>query len=308
MSGLRAAAADYLALRHALGFKMERPAPLLHQFVAFMEQMGASTVTTELAVAWAKQPAAGHAYWWGYRMMVVRGFARHLQTLDPRTEVPPPDLLPRPPLRATPYLYSEADIVSLMNATDALCPALRAATYRTLVGLLVVTGMRIGEVIRLDSNDLDWTNGLLTVRDSKFGKSREIPLHPSTVEALESYVRLRDKRWPRPVAPSFFVSMAGTRLLHSSIHHTFHGLVRQAGLQRRSASCRPRLHDLRHTFAVRTLLDWYRAGLDVEVQMPRLSTYLGHVEPRNTYWYLSATPELLALAGQRLEHAWERLG
>lgn len=302
MSGLRAAAEDYLAIRRALGFKMGRPAPLLRQFVAFLEQEGVSTVTNELAVEWAKQPAAGHANWWGYRMIVVRGFARHLQTLDPRTEVPPPDLLPRPPLRATPYLYSEADIASLMNAAEALRPALRAATYRTLVGLLVVTGLRIGEAIRLDRDDLDWRNGLLTVRNSKFGKAREVPLHASTVDALKTYAWMRDQRWPS--APSFFVSKAGTRLFHSSFHHTFGELVRQAGLQRRSASCRPRPHDMRHTFAVRTLLDWYRAGLDVEAQMPRLSTYLGHVEPRNTYWYLSATPELLTLAAQRLEHAW----
>ena len=308
MNGLRAAAEDYLAMRRALGFKMGRPASLLQQFVAFMEQVGARTVTTELALAWAKQPSGGHANWWGYRMLVVRGFARHLQPLDPCTEVPPPDLLPRPPLRATPYLYSDADIVSLMNAAGALRPALRAATYRTLVGLLVVTGLRIGEAIRLDRDDLDGGNGLLTVRNSKFGKSREVPLHPSTIEALHAYAELRDQLCPRPAAPSFFVSMAGTRLIYQSFSKTFHGLVRQAGLQQRSASCRPRPHDLRHTFAVRTLLDWYRAGLDVEAQMPRLSTYLGHFEPRNTYWYLSATPELLALAGQRLEHAWEDLG
>jgi integrase len=308
MSGLHAAAEDYLALRHALGFKMERPAPLLRQFVAFLEQEAVSTVTVELAVAWAKQPGGDRRYWWGYRMMVARGFAKHLQTLDPRTEVPPPDLLPRPPLRATPYLYSETDIATLMNAAGALRPALRAATYRALIGLLVVTGLRIGEAIRLDRDDLDWTNGLLTVRHSKFGKSREVPLHPSTVEALQTYARLRDRLRPRPATPSFFVSMAGTRLLHSSFSKTFHGLVQQAGLQRQSTSCRPRPHDLRHTFAVRTLLDWYRAGLDVEAQMPRLSTYLGHVEPRNTYWYLSATPELLALAGQPLEHAWGDIG
>ena len=304
MSELRAAAEDYLAVRHALGYKMRRPAPLLRQFVAFLEEARASTITIELAVAWAKLPGADRRYWWGYRMMVVRGFARHLQTLDPRTQVPPPDLLPRPRLRATPYLYSEADIVALMNAAGSLRPALRAATYRTLVGLLVVTGLRIGEAFRLDRDDLDRKNGLLTVRNSKFGKSREVPLDPSTVEALRSYARLRDQLCPQPAASSFFVSMAGTRLIDSGFHHTFHELVRQAGLQPRSGSCRPRPHDLRHTFAVRTLLHWYRAGLDVEAQMPRLSTYLGHVEPRNTYWYLSATPELLALAGQRLEHTW----
>jgi integrase len=304
MSMLQAAVDDYLAIRRALGFKMKHAEHLLPQFVDFLERAGAGTVTTELAVAWVKQPPAGHRNWWGLRMSAVRCFARHLQTLDPRTEVPPPDLLPMPPCRATPYLYSEADIAALMKATGALHPPLRAATYATFIGLLAVTGMRVGEVIRLDRDDLDEADGLLTVRNSKFGKSREVPLHPSTLEALQTYARLRDQLCTGPTTPSFFVSMRGTRLIYSCFHFTFHELVRQAGLRPRSASCRPRPHDLRHTFAVRTLLDWYRAGRDVETQIPLLSTYLGHFHPRDTYWYLSAAPELLTLAGQRLEHAW----
>jgi integrase len=209
-----------------------------------------------------------------------------------------------PPLRATPYLYSETDIAELMKATGALRPPLRSATYATFIGLLAVTGMRVGEALRLDRDDLDEANGLLTVRNSKFGKSREVPLHPSTVEALQTYARLRDQLFSPAAGPSFFLSMAGTRLIYNCFHFTFLRLLRSAGLQRRSPSCRPRPHDLRHTFAVRTLLGWYRAGLDVEAQMPLLSTYLGHFHPRDTYWYLSATPELLTLASQRLEHAW----
>jgi integrase len=167
--------------------------------------------------------------------------------------------------------------------------------------------MRIGEATRLDRDDLDEANGLLTVRNSKFGKSREVPLHPSTVDALQRYARLRDQLRPRPAAPSFFVSVAGTRLIYNGFHLTFLGLVRSVGLQPRSPSCRPRIHDLRHAFAVRTLLGWYRAGLDVEAQMPLLSTYLGHFHPADTSWYLSAAPERLALAGQRLEHALAKL-
>jgi integrase len=303
MSELRAAVDDYLAIRRALGYKMKEPAHLLPQFVDFLERVGASTVTTELAVAWAKQPQAVHPNWWGHRMSTVRCFARHLQTLDPRTEVPPPDLLPMSPQRATPYLYSESDITALMKAAGGLRSPLLAATYATFIGLLAVTGMRAGEAIRLDRDDLDEAKGLLTVRNSKFGKSREVPLHPTTVEALQLYARLRDQLFPRPIAPSFFVSTRGTRLIYNCFHITFLELVRQACLPRRSPSCRPRPHDLRHAFAVRTLLDWYRAGLDIEAQMPLLSTYLGHFHPRDTYWYLSATPELLALAGQRLEQA-----
>jgi integrase len=239
-------------------------------------------------------------------MGLVRGFARHLQAFDPATQVPPTDLLPRPARRAIPYLYSDTDLGALMKATRALRSPLRRATYDTLVGLLAVTGMRIGEAIRLDSDDLDWTNGLLTVRHSKFGKSRQVPLHPSTVEALAAYAQLRDQLCPQPTAQSFFVSISGARLIYNDVHWTFLQLVRRAGLQRRSATCRPRPHDLRHTFAVRTLLDWYRAGLDVEARLPLLSTYLGHFEPSNTYWYLSAAPELMALASQRLEHALEK--
>jgi integrase len=303
VSRLRAAVDDYLRIRRALGFKMERPGELLPQFVAHLEQAGAETVTTELALSWAKQPPDGHPAWWAERMGTVRGFAKHLQAFDPATQVPPPDLLPSLPRRATPFLYSNAEVVALMEAASALRPPLRAATYETLVGLLAVTGMRVGEAIRLDRDDLDWNHGLLTVRDSKFGKSREIPLHPSTVEALATYARLRDRLRPQPPAPSFFVSIAGTRLLDKNVHRTFLELVRRAGLQRRSATCRPRPHDLRHTFAMRTLLDWYRAGVEVEARLPLLSTYLGHFHPRDTYWYLSAAPELMALVGQRLERA-----
>lgn len=303
MSELHVAVNDYLTIRRALGFKLEDPSHLLPQFVDFLERAGASTVTTELAVAWAKQPPDAHPNQWGRRMSAVRCFARHLQTLVPRTEVPPPDLLPRSPRRASPYLYSEADIAALMKAAGALRSPLRAATFKTFIGLLAVTGMRTGEALRLDRDDLDEANGLLTILNSKFGKSREIPLHPSTVEALQTYARMRDELFPRPTTTSFFVSTTGTRFIYNVFHLTFLELVRQAGLQRRSATCRPRPHDLRHTFAVRTLLGWYYAGLDVEAQMPLLSTYLGHFKPCDTYWYLSATPELLALAGQRLERA-----
>ena len=305
MNELRAAVNDYLTIRRALGFKLEEPSRLLPKFVEFIEQAGAYAVTTELAVAWAKQPPDAHPNEWARRMSAVRCFARHLQTLDPRTEVPPPDLLPRSTRRATPYLYSEADITALLKAARALRSPLRAATFATLIGLLAVTGMRVGEALRLDRDDLDKANGLLTIRNSKFGKSREVPLHPSTIEALQTYARMRDELLPRQTTTSFFVSTAGTRLIYNVFHFTFLELVRQAGLQRRSVSCRPRPHDLRHTFAVRTLLGWYRAGHDVEAQMPLLSTYLGHFQPRHTYWYLSATPELLALAGQRLERARE---
>ena len=232
---------------------------------------------------------------------MVRGFAAYLHSLDPAHQVPPADLLPRRSRRATPYLYRDEEIAALLAAAGRLRFPLRVATYRTLIGLLAVTGLRVGEAIRLDRGDLDVAHELLVVRDSKFGKSREVPLHPSTMRALRGYLRLRDRLQPPPSAPALFISPAGTRLLYCNVHATFRQLRRRAGLQPRSASCRPRIHDLRHTFAIRTLLDGYQHEGDVQPRLSLLATYLGHVHPDSTYWYLSAAPELLALAGQRLE-------
>ncbi|TME25722.1 MAG: integrase [Chloroflexi bacterium] len=301
MSGLNQAVEDYLTTRRALGFKLERHGRLLPHLVGYLERAGAATVTTELALAWATQ-SEGHPDESAKRLSVARGFARYLQTLDSNAEVPAADLLARQQRRASPYLYSYADVVALMAATSTLRFPLRSATYRTLIGLLAVTGMRVGEAIGLVRDDLDWSHRRLIIREGKFGASRELPLHPSTIDALEMYARLRDQCWPQPRSP-FFISMAGTRLIHENVHWTFRRLVRHVGLQPRSASCRPRIHDLRHTFAVNTLIDWYRSGVDVGAWMPRLSTYLGHAAPAWTYWYLSATPELLSLAAARLDQS-----
>ncbi len=201
--------------------------------------------------------------------------------------------------RAVPYLYSAADVRALLAATASLRPALHAATHRTLIGLLTVSGMRLGEVIRLDRPDLDTAEAIVTIRDSKFGKSRQVPVHPSTLAALTGYASLRDQLCPHPTSPSLLVSTAGTRLISQNVEYVFARLVRLAGLQARSEGCRPRLHDFRHSMAVNTLLGWYRDGVDVQARMPLLSTLLGHTKPANTYWYLSAVPELLALAADR---------
>lgn len=306
MSELRRALVDYLAIRRALGFKLKQPGVMLADFVDFLERAGAATVSTELALSWATQPAAAQPVWWSRRLLVVRGFATYLHTLDPATEVPPKDLLPGPSSRAIPYIFSDAEVRALMTAVKALRPPFRPAKYRTygtLIGLLAVTGMRVGEAIGLDRTDVDLVDGLLTVRGSKFGKSREIPLHMTTVEALRAYARRRDHRHPRSSTAAFFVSTVDTRLMHCSVFSGFARLALIAGITGNSGSCRPRLHDLRHTFAVKTLLSWYRQGVDVETRLPLLSTYLGHANPGATYWYLTAIPELLALAAQRLERA-----
>jgi integrase len=301
MSALRRNLEQYLALRRAVGCKLERAGRLLPDFITYLHRHRSETVTTELALRWARQPPNGDPAWWAEKLGLVRGFASYLQAIDPRTEVPPIDLLPRPIRRLTPYLYAEQDIPRLLRAAQRLHPPLRAATYKTFFGLLAVTGMRIGEAIRLDRQDVDWTNRLLVIRGSKFGKSREVPLHDTTIDALRAYARLRDRIAPRPKSPSFFLSSVGTRLIYMCALRTFWELLRRTGIKRRSPRCRPRPHDLRHSFAVRTLLDWYRDGVDVQTRLPTLSTYLGHSDPSSTYWYLSAAPELLALAAQRLE-------
>ena len=189
-----------------------------------------------------------------------------------------------------------------MAVTRRIRDPFRAHTYRTLIGLLASTGMRVGEAIHLDRTDLDQQEGVLTVRDAKFGKSREIPLHSTTLEAIEAYARHRHRRFSRPVSSAFLLSLAGSRLLYKNVHLTFLRLVQWAELSEGKPR-RPRFHDLRHAFAVRTLTDAYRAGLDVERQLPLLSTYLGHVNPSSTYWYLSAVPELLGVAARRLENS-----
>jgi len=301
MSGLRAELANYLAVRRALGFKLGRAGLLLADFVGYLEANGTDTITTENAFAWASLPVNASSDWWGYRLSVVRAFARHLHAIDPVHDVPPTGLLPAKTHRATPYLYSDANIAALMAAARQLRSPLRAATFETLVGLLAVTGLRIGEALRLDRDDIELTGGVLRIRQTKFGKSREVPLHPSTVQALAAYALRRDQLCPRPREQAFFVSTAGTRLLYCNAHLAWLDLVRRARLGPRSATCRPRPHDLRHSFAVRTLLGWYRDGADVAACMPLLSTYLGHVHPGNTYWYLSAAPELLTLVAARLD-------
>jgi len=299
MSALVDAAEDYLRLRRALGYKLERQGQLLRCFVRYVDVLGADHVTVDLALDWATLPKEAQPVWWHLRLGVVRGFAAHQVTIDPRTEIPPTDLLPRRSGRRTPYLYSTAEITSLMHAAAGLRYPLKAATYETLIGLLACTGMRVGEAIRLDRADVDLDRGVITVLRSKFGKSRCLPLHESTTRALVAYARRRDQLRPRPEHDSFFVSLRGTRLDHSVVDAVFHALIQAVGLD--PSPTGPRAHDLRHTFAVDTLAAWHRSGVDVGARLPALSTYMGHASPSSTYWYLHAAPELLSFAAQKLE-------
>jgi integrase len=306
MSTLRAAAEDYLAMRRALGFKLTTQGRQLMSFIEFCEARGAGHVATELALAWATQTVrdSGDAVYHSRRLMVVRIFARHLAALDPATEVPPEDVLPHHYRRIAPYLYSPGEVAALMAAAGRLAPPLRAATWQTLIGLLAVTGMRQSEARHLDRDQVDLDAGVLTIANSKFGKSRQQFLHSTTVAALRSYQRRRDRWCPAPAAPSFFISTRGTRLNTHTITHAFAALLDDAGIAAPPGRRRPRLHDLRHSFTVASLLDFYRDGGDVAARLPLLSTWLGHVDPKSTYWYLQAVPELLALAAGRLEQAF----
>lgn len=301
-SGLAQHLEDYLSMRHALGFKLRGYDHWLSQFVGYLDRIGARTITIESALAWATQPAGAHPMWVASRLSMVRGFARHMAGIDPATEVPSTELARSPRSRATPFIYSPSDIAALMTvARESTSVALIAATYRTLIGLLAVTGMRLGEAINLDRDGVDLDEALLVVRQAKFGKSRELVLHPSTVTALRDYAALRDQTRPQAQTEAWFISSSGSRLIHQNVQQRFRRLTQAAGLIPRSATCRPRIHDLRHSFAVNTLLGWYQAGVDVQTKLPLLSTYLGHVDPVNTYWYLTATPELMQVVAQRLD-------
>jgi integrase len=298
---LRADVGNYLALRRALGYRLARPEKLLGQFVDHLDQTGQEHVTVIAALDWARLPGNGESNWWAYRLSVVRGFATYLHTLDPAHELIAPDLLTQRPCRANPYLYSDAEITALIDAAASLRTPLRQATYASLIGLLAVTGMRVGEAIALDRGDVDLASGRLLVRNGKFGKQRELALQASTVQNLRRYQKLRDQQAPATGTTAFLVSTAGTRLIYCNVHWAFHRLVTRAGLTPRSPSCRPRIHDIRHSFAVNAMLDAYQSGQDGQTRLTLLSTWLGHVHPGSTYWYLTASPELMAAAGHRLD-------
>lgn len=308
MNTLTEAINDYVSMRQGLGFKLVQVEGFLNNFATFMDTQGRSWVTTELALQWAQQPVGGQPASWAKRLNAVRGFARYRSATDARTEIPDRGLLPSRPRRAKPHLYTEDEIASLLSAARALKSdsGLRAQTHYCLFGLLAVTGLRISEAVGLQRQDVDLHRGLLTIRGAKFGKSRLVPLHHSTRGVLEQYATTRDAQFAHPVAAHFLVSERGRALLASTVRETFRQLCVQIGLRAPEDHTGPRLHDLRHRFATETLLRWYRSGEDIEQRLPALSTFLGHSRTSDTYWYISACPELMGEAAQRLEQRWER--
>jgi len=304
MSRLRSTLERYVHMRQGLGYKYEGPARRLSDFVGFMEARGAETITAALAMEWVTQ--TGRQPTWAIRLTDVRCFAQHAAHFDPLTEIPPADAVPGV-RRAKPYIYSDAEIEALLAAALALPPAngLRRWTYHGLFGLIAVAGLRHSEALNLCRDDVDLAQGVLTIRQSKFGKSRLVPLHPTTIAVLRDYAARRDMHLDPPRSYYFFVAEEGGRLLHQYVHRVFWRLSRQIGLRQKGQRNGPRVHDLRHRFAVQTLIGWYRAGEDIERELPVLSTFLGHTCVRDTYWYLSATPELMSHAARRLDKRWE---
>ena len=301
MSALGEHAQQYLRARRALGVKLERAGRLLPQLVCYLEGAGASTITRELAIAWAKLPVAAHPQHWAARLSIARGFAAYLQTIDPSTEIPPAGVFAVRYQRQTPYLWSGTDIARLLKAARMLDPPLKAAGYEALFGLLAVTGMRLGEALALEPGDVDLDGGLIAIRreTAKLERARLVPLHPTTVQALERYARTRALLCPAPRSETFFLSSVGTRLDRSAVAKTLRTLTTTLGL--RTDTVHPTAHQLRHSFAVSTLIDWQRRGVQIDERIAVLSTYLGHVSPAESYWYLTATPELMVSAAQRLE-------
>jgi integrase/recombinase XerD len=301
MSSLQEHVDDYLRLRRALGFKLERHGQLLPQLVVYLEAAGAGPLTSELAISWARLPADVQPRHWAARLAVARGFAAYLQTIEPATEVPPADVFAVRYRRPTPYLWSRQDICRLLDQARALRPPLRAASFEALFGLLAVSGMRLGEALALDRDDVDLAAGVITIREqvAKLERARLVPLHPTTVDALERYARTRERLCPEPRSTAVFLSSTGASLDRSAVSKTLRKITTALGL--RTATVHPRTHDLRHSFAVSTLIDWQRSGVQLDERIAALSTYLGHVSPAETYWYLTATPELMGLAAQRLD-------
>lgn len=303
MKTLKSAVHDYVSLRRSLGFKLQWVPTLLVDFAAFLKRQGADHVTIPLALQWAQQNQQAKPVTVAKRLSVVRGFARYRSATDPRTQIPPHSLLCCRSRRVRPYLYTRDELQRLLKAAQEL-GGLDGLTHYCLIGLLSVTGLRISEALNLRLQDVDLGQGMLTVVGTKFGKSRLVPIHASTQKVLTGYARERDRTCRHRIT-HFLVNQSGDQLNVKRVQSIFRRLSRQVGIRGPNASHGPRLHDFRHTFAVETLLNWYRSGQDIEQRLPVLSTYLGHARVSDTYWYLSACPELLGLAVKRFEHHWE---
>jgi len=316
---LHQAAANYLELRRGMGFKLQRDTARLRHFVSFMAERRTTRITTQLALQFATRDSNVSPCTMSMRLSMVRAFARYVAAYDPATEVPPVGLLPNASRPAIPYLYSETEIARLLQAAknhpasthfpDPSWQRYRGWLWYSFFGLLAVTGMRLSEVRNLRDEDIDAQEGVLRIQQAKFGKSRLVPLHRTMLRALGTYIRHRNcffaHRHPDITPQRLFATRSGTALGNLVVYRRFRNILHQIGLRGPNDRRGPRLHDLRHRFAIETLVRWYRAGEQVERLLPVLSTYLGHTRVTGTYWYLRCTPELMEAAGDRLERRWK---
>lgn len=293
------AARSYLALRRSFGFELDEPGKLVLDLARRLDQEGTRFLSAERAVEWATAPGSS-PYWHWLRLSAARGFAGYLHAIDTRHHILPGGLLPRCYRRVPPHVFSDADITALMTAAGSRPWRLHGATYRTLIGLLAVTGMRPGEAYALNCGDIDLAHATVTIVKGKYGKTRRLFLNDTAVAALEDYASTRGTLARPSATPAFFVSMRGTRLHECNTDKAFRNIVAAAGLRRASAKAGPTLKSLRHSFAVNTLIGWHRSEIDIDAHLPLLSAWLGHADPVSTYWYLEAVPELLELAAGRL--------
>jgi integrase/recombinase XerD len=308
MTTLRDSVSAYLQLRRSLGFRLKKDEHLLADFASFMEMRGAPHITAKLAVQWAKRPASGDMNYRAGRLRAVRSFARHHILSDPHTEIPSADLLPRRRITFQPYIFCRDEIERILadslRRRKGLKPITRLGRY-TIYGLLSVTGMRVSEVINLHVSDVDLDQGVITIRNTKFGKSRLVPVHATTCAVLRRYRDQRDAFLAGRDVEYFFISQLGHRVCHRGLDRSFERLTRRLGIREAVASKGPRLHDLRHSMAVEVLRQCYQSGADPERRLPALSTYLGHTHLNYTYWYLHQNPGLMTEAIGRLQHRWE---
>ena len=297
-------AKKYLEHRRALGFVLISPGQMLMNFARFTDELGhRGPLTTELVLRWVSLPPGASERYKAQRLSTVRGFAQYMAARDGRTEIPPQQLLGRCVVRIRPHIYSDEQLRELVTAATELSPLypMRPKTYSTILGLLSCTGLRISEALNLTNGDVDLDHSLLRIDQTKFHKSRMVPLHPSATQAIRLYVQERGRDPLARSAGALFVGGQGRPLIHSAVNRTFRYLCNRLGLSSNGTWPRPRIHDLRHTFACRRLLAWYEQGVDVNHAIASLSTYLGHSSIANTYWYLTAIPQLMGIAGARFE-------
>jgi len=302
MKSLQEHLRQYVAARRALGTQLREPAKTLSGFIQFLSRKKSKFITISLALEWSQQSQNVQRATWARKLSMVRQFARWLSVIEPRHQVPPPRLLNVRHRRNKPHIYSDQEIARLMAAATALKSprGMKGLTLGTLIGLLAATGLRPGEARALENQDVDFKTGVLVIRESKFGKSRLVPVDKSVVTALGQYARARNRTFPLPCSSAFFVSDRGTPLDLGAVRRWFCKVSRSCGLRKGPEGKRcgrdPRLQDMRHTFATKRLMEWYRTGSNVPLQMPKLTAYLGHSSVACTYWYIEAVPELLELA------------